>query len=245
MLPKPLKHVWSLLPERTKGTLDYWFRPSVASGFGILNGQLVRRHIFNRILAELRVGQIVETGTFRGTTTAFFAQTGLPVHSIEASKRYYQYSKIRFRSSNNVHLYQGSSVDRLPEICVRLQGAKFPTFVYLDAHWSDFLPLRKEIELLSQLLPKSIVMIDDFEVPGDKGYGFDDYGRGMRISADYLDTTNTSSPIFKYFPALPSTEETGQKRGMCVATFMPDIRYQLEAIELLKFHSARCPSRVR
>jgi hypothetical protein len=243
MLPKPLKRVWSLLPERTKGTLDYWFRPSVASGFGILNGQLVRQHIFGRILAELNVGQIVETGTFRGTTTAFFAQTGLPVHSIEASKRYYEYSKIRLRSSNNVHLYQGSSVDLLPEICVRLQAAKFPTFVYLDAHWGDFLPLRKEIELLSQLLPKSIIMIDDFEVPGDEGYRFDDYGPGKRISLDYLDAANTSSPIYKYFPNTPSSEDTGQRRGMCVATLMSEIRDQLDAIELLKFHSAKCPSR--
>ena len=168
-----LKHALAVLPDKAQGALEYWFKPSIASGFGILNGQLIRQSIFHRIVAECDVGRIIETGTFRGTTTEFFARTGLPVHSIEVSEKYYQYSKLRLRSFKNVYLYHGSSVDRLPEICVRLGSEKFPTFVYLDAHWRGHLPLNEEIEILSDLLPKSIVMIDDFEVPGDHGYGFD------------------------------------------------------------------------
>jgi hypothetical protein len=242
MLRRLVKRALSALPDRIQGGLEYWFRPSLASGFGVLNGQRVRQSIFHRILTEIAIGQIIETGTFRGTTTEYFAKAGIPIHSIEVSGKFWQYSKLRLRSLDNVTLYHGSSISQLPEICRRLTTLESPTFVYLDAHWNDYLPLRDEIEILSELLPKSVIMIDDFEVPEDRGYRFDDYGAGNRISLEYLRGAKIASPLFTYFPALSANEETGEKRGMCVATFIPEINNQLGAIELLKFHSVRFPN---
>lgn len=241
MVRGALRNIVSSLPDKPRAVIEYWFRPSLARGFGPLNDQVIRQDIFNRIFADIRVSQIIETGTYRGTTTEFFAQTDLPVHSIEVSERYYWYSKLRLRSFKNVHLYKGSSTYWLPKICARLQSNQFATLVYLDAHWRDYLPLREEIEILSDMLPNSVIMIDDFEVPGDLGYGFDDYGPGMRLSVEYLDTAKAASPLFVFFPSQPSTDETGGRRGTCVVSFTGEISDRLKSMDLLKFHSVRDP----
>ena len=58
-------------------------------------------------------------------------------------------------------------------------------------------------------------MIDDFEVPGDPGYGFDDYGPGKRLTAQYLPDEDLAG-WRRFYPSLPSSEETGARRGSCV-----------------------------
>jgi hypothetical protein len=189
-------------------------------------------------VTELNIGQIVETGTFRATTTAYFAQTGLPVYSIEVSPKFYEYSKLRLKSARNVFLYHGDSASRLLEICSQLADKERPTFVYLDSHWREYLPLRDEIEILSKHLPNSIAMIDDFEVPGDPGYGFDDYGGSKRLSVSYLAGSKTQRPFFVYFPAAPSSKETGRKRGTCVVVFNPELKQHLNAFDLLRFYGS-------
>jgi len=76
-------------------------------------------------------------------------------------------------------------------------------------------------------------MIDDFEVPGDPGYGFDDYGPGKALTASYL------APAFREFepavayPSLPSSRESGRKRG-CVVLFSRPQASILPAIASLK-----------
>jgi len=56
------------------------------------------------------------------------------------------------------------------------------TFFYLDAHWEESLPPREELDLIIREFKQFVVMIDDFEIPNDPGYGFDDYGPGKRLS---------------------------------------------------------------
>ena len=240
LVRRALANLAASLPDKQRSVIEYWFRPSLARGFAVLNDQIGRHNIFDSILSDLRIAHIIETGTFRGTTTEFFARTGLPVHTIEFNTKYYEYAKIRLRSFRNVRLYKGSSLYWLPIICDRLQasGGRPATLVYLDAHWFEHLPLREEIEILSAKLPNSVIMIDDFEVPGDVGYGFDDYGLGKRLSVDYLKTAKTSAPISIFFPSLPSTEETGQRRGTCIIGFTDEITHQLKSMPLLRLHSS-------
>ena len=77
-----------------------------------------------------------------------------------------------------------------------------PTLFYLDAHWEDRLPLREEAELAVGSFSKAVLMIDDFEVPGDPSYAFDDYGPGKRLCLDYLLSANLP-PVSIYFPSTP------------------------------------------
>jgi len=58
-------------------------------------------------------------------------------------------------------------------------------------------------------------MIDDFELPNDPGYGFDDYGPGKRLSLRDFEL-HRDSRIACYIPARPSTQESGRRRGAIV-----------------------------
>ena len=97
------------------------------------------------LVAALGPTSIVETGTYRGTTTTFFAASGLPVFTIEARARNYGYAKARLRHLENVRLIHGDSRTALLELLQSanaLPEAGIP-FVYLDAHWKEDLPLAR------------------------------------------------------------------------------------------------------
>ena len=59
-------------------------------------------------------------------------------------------------------------------------------------------------------------MIDDFQVPDDPGYGFDDYGEGKVLNLDYLRDVISKFDISVFFPICRSEQETGAKRGCVV-----------------------------
>ncbi len=58
-------------------------------------------------------------------------------------------------------------------------------------------------------------LIDDFKVPNDEGYGFDDYGEGATLSLDYLLPLEDLG-VVPYFPGSPSSLETGVCHGCVV-----------------------------
>jgi energy-coupling factor transporter ATP-binding protein EcfA2 len=93
--------------------------------------------------------------------------------------------------------------------------AKDNGFLDLDAHWHDDLPLREEVDLIFRRWTRPVLMIDDFQVPDDSGYQFDDYGQGKKLSLEYLDPV-AHLGFTPFFPALPSSEEVGVKRGWVV-----------------------------
>jgi protein-L-isoaspartate O-methyltransferase len=70
-----------------------------------LNGQIRRRAAFEAIITATRPEEIVETGTYRGATTAFLSQRfGLPVYSVERNRYFYLYSKLRLLSHWRTHV---------------------------------------------------------------------------------------------------------------------------------------------
>ena len=76
-------------------------------------------------------------------------------------------------------------------------------------------------------------MVDDFEVPDDPGYAYDDYGSGKRLCLDYLQPLS-SLGLAPFFTTLPSERETGRKRG-CVV-----LADQILAERLKEVHSLKC-----
>lgn len=61
-----------------------------------------------------------------------------------------------------------------------------------------------------------VLLMDDFQVPGDVGYEYDDYGPGKALTVDYLAPVVRRHGLSVFFPKADSTEETGKKRGYCV-----------------------------
>lgn len=234
--------VKQLIGESNLGRLDFLFRdPAMQNSYGgPFNGQKFRRRIFFDLLYYFPINTIVETGTYYGTTTALFAATSLPVYTVENNPRRFSSSKLRFRlGRNKVRVYHGDSRSFLRHLSQDQSVSKEDVFFYLDAHWGEDLPLREELEIIFTYWKRSIVMIDDFQVPG-ASYGYDSYGPGKAINLEYLDPIVASYHLSVFFPAVDAPEETGAKAGVAVLCQEPIGTQVDKKLSTL----ARCKSRV-
>ena len=156
--------------SRRKGVFYPW-------GFA-MNSMTSRLEATRQLIYGLHIQRIIETGTYRGTTTEWFAQFGIPVETVEINERFFAFSQVRLAGFRNVTVSLTSSV---PFLQAR-KGTSDSTLFYLDSHWENHLPLREELELIFAKYPNSVVLIDDFKVPGDDGYGFDHYAADKELT---------------------------------------------------------------
>jgi len=208
------------------------YQPDPSTAF---NGQTGRQRIFERIVGQRRFDRIVETGTFIGNTAGWMNHvTGLPVHSAEINRHFHLLSRKRLAHYTDVNLEMGDSVDFLRRLA-RSPFAGARVFFYLDAHWYESLPLAEELRLIAGHWADFVVMVDDFEVPRDEGYGFDDYGFGRSLTIGCFGKVFRELKLRAYSPALPSTQETGARSG-CVVLAQEGSKAanELDAIPLLK-----------
>lgn len=184
---------------------------------GPLNGQQGRREAFAALVHSTEPAAIVETGTFRGITTEWMAQNFKePIYTCETDPRYFHQAKQKLAPFTHVYCELKDSRAFLRDLSNILPGER-PVLYYLDAHWAEDLPLREEIEIILSADDNAVVMIDDFAVPGDEGYRWDDYGPGKRLTLEIFEGT-LATEAHLFFPSLPSGAETGAKRGCCVVT---------------------------
>ncbi len=212
------KEILSRVAPRQKllGFKDFLQFNKFKSPWGFeFNGQELRRNMVLDVLSSTGVKQVIETGTYRGTTTSFFLQQACRVFTSEYSPRYYMYSKLRFLSKSKLSIYNEDSRVFLRRLAKQSRVTNELTIFYLDAHWDADLPLREELEIIDKHWPRYIILIDDYEVPGDSGYVFDDYGGESVLNAAYLDRTGIN---FKRFYPISSANETGVKSGSVVLT---------------------------
>jgi hypothetical protein len=79
-------------------------------------------------------------------------------------------------------------------------------------------------------------MIDDFEVPDDRGYRFDRYGEGKSLIRSYIEPFISRDNLSLFYPAAPSADESGAKRG-CAILVRADKREKMMAIAQLRLAS--------
>ena len=225
MIHSMLRRFFRLMPPGLQAKADIlrdrWTRPRHSVRFefgGPFNGQSGRREIVRELLCKIHFDFIIETGTFRGVTTQFLISASeVPVYSIEAIPRYFKYTDRVLRQQlqpehlSRLRLMFGDSRSVLPDLG-RLSGTGL---FYLDAHWQDDLPLWEELDLVRRMWSNAVVVIDDFAVPGDDGYGFDDYGGRNRLTPENLPSWVWTDRKVCY-PTRPSAKETGSKRGCIV-----------------------------
>ncbi|MEI6030930.1 MAG: hypothetical protein WCQ20_07170 [Synechococcaceae cyanobacterium ELA739] len=199
-----------------RGMLSCHFSASKVKldGYGPFNGQILRQCLVVSILNRIPFVAVVETGTFQGCTTEFISLlTSSPVHSIELSSRNYGFAIARLLGRPHCRLHLGSSEAVLPRILAQYSKSLKPLFFYLDAHWDDYLPLRDEIILIARACPNFIILIDDFEVPGDPGYHWDNYGDSGQLTFGYISDLVSQFGLHCWYPQMSSSQETGAKRG--------------------------------
>src|SRR5206468_11787016 len=78
---------------------------------------------------------------------------------------------------------------------------------YLDAHWNADLPLAEEIDIIFSRCPSAVVMIDDFQVPSDAGYGYDNYGPGKALVSGYIRPAISAHQLQAFYPSTPSAAD--------------------------------------
>jgi predicted O-methyltransferase YrrM len=200
------------------------------------NGQRNRARVFRAIDERVPFENYVETGTFLGMTTDFLARRarakGAQVHSCEINDRHYAIAQRIVGHQPHVRLQLGNSIEFLRELAPRI--SKATNFVYLDAHWRDYLPLRDELSIIRKW-PNTIVLIDDFKVPSDPRFGWDRYDEKQEICLEHIAGTFGDNPIF--FPNYPAPDERAAPRGYCVMAMSTPLQRVLAEIPLLKRHS--------
>jgi len=220
------------------GMLDYLLnRKSKDPWGGSFNGQKARQDLFHHLLQACRPAAIVETGTYLGSSAEFMAEcSGLPVYSIEADARNYGFCKMRLRKHHNIKLSLGDSRQFLTRFAEAEASkyAGYPLLFYLDAHWGEDLPLFEEVHKIFSSCSKAIVMIDDFQVPDDDGYAYDDYGIGKALTREYIAPAASQFQLVEFYPTTPSVAESGSRRGFVVVARDSSLIDALSRISLLR-----------
>jgi hypothetical protein len=219
--------------QRLGGRASYYRKRNRRSFGPPMNGQAERIKLVQQVITECRIEWIVETGTFLANTTVWFASLGLPVMTVEVNPRYFGFAQARLRKYGNVIAHENNSIDFLRSLTAGEISHTAPVLFYLDAHWLDHLPLREEVEFITANFSRSVIIIDDFEVPDDPGYGFDNYGAGKRLSLDYLLQASTPS-LSIYFPRVCSEQETGARRGSATLTASSELEAVLNRLPALR-----------
>jgi hypothetical protein len=228
-----------IIGEERFGALQYRRSPEMGRSWGgPMNGQGWRCRLVAELIVKTQSVALFETGTYLGATTEWLAAFQLPIYTCELSSRYFGFSKERLRRIENVHILNIDSRTALrntlggPLMSMREQ----PIFFYLDAHWNSDLPLAEEIDIIFSSAPSAIVLVDDFEVPGDPGYGFDDYGGNSALNWNYISNLVELYALEAFFPSTPSELETGARRGCVILAKRDRWASILEADRLLRRH---------
>jgi hypothetical protein len=121
-----------------------------------------------RIGAEVSV----ETGTFRGDTTAFLSRHFRETHTVEVVPALAELARERFRKNPSIKVWDGDSSEVLRSLLPQIKGA---VLFYLDGHDSGGItgkgakacPVREELEIIYNCGEKKVsVVIDDARVFG-------------------------------------------------------------------------------
>jgi hypothetical protein len=227
MIVKHLKSFTKrLLGEQRLGMIDYFRHPEFRDPWGgPFNGQQARMRLFQSLIAKLSPLAIVETGTFHGITTGYMAATNLPVYTAESQARNYGFARVHLLRRRNVKQKLGDSRQFLRELFLGplRDFSDKALFAYLDAHWYFDVPLVDEIDLVFSHCAGAIVMVDDFQVPFDRGYGYGDYRMGLALTRKYIDTVVRAHGLFAFYPSVHSSKESGARRGCVVLAKKPSV----------------------
>lgn len=185
-----------------------------------MNGQPGRQAIVRELLTELDIELVVETGTYTGSTTLWFAEHGVRVVSSELDDRYRRLAAERIRRRADVRdritVLGADSRAAIGSIGTSSSFTACRTLFYLDAHWNEDLPLRGELALIEELWDDYVIVIDDFRVDDDPGYSYDVYSPEVGLTREYLATWSGAARHRSWWPAVPSSDEPTGSRGCIV-----------------------------
>jgi len=143
------------------------------------NGDTQAENRVAQILSDHKIRTVIETGTYTGDSTRFFAAHCPSVITIELNQQ--RFEALQLDDLPNVQTIQGSSPLVLRRILSEIEE---PLFIYLDAHSYNYWPLLDELQIIQRSGLKPYLMIHDFRVPRTD-LGYDTYD-GQALDVDYV-----------------------------------------------------------
>jgi hypothetical protein len=129
----------------------------------------------------------------------------LKVLSVDNDRRSFETVRAVFGANSNIQLFWENSPDFLEGLIDRRQVTSGKVMFYLDAHWERYWPLRDELKQVLRL-DSSVVVIDDFFVPGRSDnsrphgdFGFDFYA-GRILDWAYISDLFSEADIKICYP---------------------------------------------
>lgn len=187
--PKFIDFGNSTITSQIPGHKD-WDLEELSKEFTLaFNGAVELGPYFAYLRDTYHIKSAVETGTWKGATTAFLSVIFDEVHTIEIYADFYKNSAIALRPYSNIEVMFGNSPDVLRRILPDLKNKRL--LFYLDAHWFSDWPLLKELEIIAKThRDNCIIIIDDFKVPGRTDLAYDAY-HNNECSYEYIKTQLT------------------------------------------------------
>jgi predicted O-methyltransferase YrrM len=205
VLPRGLSN--ALTPHiRVDSYLDLWVvRP--------MNGQRTRFRTSFLLSQLVKPNIAIESGSYLGTTTQYLVTlVSEKTYSIEVNAEFAAIAKARLESdihSGRIEIVDGDSAVEMPRILGGLDSKAQIVFAYLDAHWLEHIPLRDEVQALLEWGGDFVAVVDDFYIPSDLGYGYDQY-KNHRVDISHIPS---SDKISVWVPEDDSSTESGAQRG--------------------------------
>jgi len=128
-----------------------------------LNDDPFRQYLVYRLFRHFGCHSFIETGTYRGRTTQFAAKVlgARQVHTCEVHPLSFWVSRAALLFCPRVRMRLSSSPVFLRGLNADQDGGQCP-FIYLDAHWYDYLPLEDELRIVATKWRTAVIAIDDF-----------------------------------------------------------------------------------
>ena len=187
------------------------------------------RHLL-RLVGELAAGArvFVETGSNVGSTLGDVARRypHLDCHSCEPDADAHAAAQRHACVRPGVALHCETSQEFMARL-ERDHAELFdqPLLAWLDAHDYGFeWPLREEVAFFTSRFASGCLLIDDFEVPHDPSFGWDEY-QGQRCAFDYVeDAIHPGAAYRLYYPAYSEhTSPWHPLRGWGLLQFGPSL----------------------
>lgn len=180
------------------------------------NGDAAMKNIF-LALREV-VDTVIETGTYKGVTTKWFAENFKNVITVEVAEKYYKEAVVNLRQHTNVTPILGDSVEVLRQLLIGnyplVNTDKFALF--LDAHWYKN-PLLGELKVIADAKRKPVIIIHDFYNPNHPEYGYDTYpAEGIAYNWQYVEKAIEEIYGKDNFTVSYNDNATGAKRGAVI-----------------------------
>src|SRR5262249_47346298 len=134
----------------------------------------VLRRLVLQLIRELPATAFVETGTYLGHTAAYVGRQvpEIPIFTCEIDPRLFRRTRAHLAKFANVEVRNQSSPKFLDQLLRIGSLGSMPIF-WLDAHWYSYWPLRDELSIITSAPQPSVIIIDDFQVPGEPQFGYD------------------------------------------------------------------------